>query len=123
MSNGLTDEQIIAALISTDTIGAAADSLQVSRQCIYNRMSSGQFQALYQSARADILRTAVHSLNTNLQQAIETTAAIMQAPDTNAATRLQAARIIIDNACRFIERLAAVELQNKEQARDSMFEL
>lgn len=104
-----TDEQIIAALLAGGTIKAAAAACGVSERTIYDRMYNGDFQALYKAAKADLMRQAVVSLNSQLQAAINTVAEIMSDSNNNAAVRLQAAQTIINNAAKFAQRLQANE--------------
>ena len=105
----VTDEQIIAALLTGGTIKDAAAAAGVSERTIYDRMNQGDFQALYKAAKADLIRAAVFSLNGKVQAAIDTVAAIMQDDNNNAAVRLQAAQTILTNAGKFAARLQADE--------------
>lgn len=100
-----TDEQIIAALLAHGTIRAAAAACSVSERTIYDRMNTGDFQALYKAAKADLIRAAVFNINNQLQGAIDTVVKIMQDEEVNAATRLQAAQTILGNAGKFAQRL------------------
>ena len=104
-----TDEQIIAALLACGTIRATADKMGLSERAIYDRMNTGDFQALYKSAKADLIRSAVFSINNQLQAAIDTAAEIMTDKDNNPAVRLQAAQTILNNACKFANRLQGEE--------------
>lgn len=104
-----SDEQIIAALMTGGTIKAAAAAVGMSERAVYDRMNRGEFQALYKSAKADIVRAATISINSRLQDAIDTVAGIMQDTDNNPAVRLQAAQTIINNAAKFATRLQGDE--------------
>lgn len=95
---GVSDEAIAAAIIETGSQRAAAKALKVSEKTIYNRLSDGNFRAVYANAKAEILRNAVHKLNAKLDKAIETTAEIMDEKSNPPQVRLQAARMIIDGA-------------------------
>ena len=90
----ISDEQIIAALLTHGTIKEAAAAVDLSERAIYDRMNTGEFQELYKAAKADLLRSAVLRLNSHLLKAIDTTAELM---DSNGgvvkpAIRLQAAQ-------------------------------
>ena len=93
-----TDEQIIAALLTNGTIQAAAAAVGLSPRTIYDRMNSGDFQALYKAAKADLIRAAVFNLNNQVQAAINTVIEVMQDGSNNPAIRLQAAQTILNNA-------------------------
>lgn len=110
-----TDEQIIAALLANGTLRAAAAAVGVSERTIYDRMSDGEFQALYKAAKADLIRAAVFNLNRQLQAAIDTVVQIMQDENNSAATRLQAAQTILNNAGKFAQRLQSNEAEVIDQ--------
>ena len=118
-----TDEQIIAALLNTGTIKQAAKKVNVSERTIYDRMNSGEFQALYKAAKADLIRAAVFSINDKLQEAITTVAEIMADKDNNPAIRLQAAQTILNNAGKFTQRLQDSETIAERQVDSNRFNL
>ncbi|MCD8050128.1 MAG: hypothetical protein LUE89_00410 [Clostridiales bacterium] len=105
----VSDEQVIAALMSSGSVAAAATACGLAPRTIYDRMRKPEFQEAYQTAKSDIVRDAVNHLNRQLAAAIETIAEIMQDEEAGAGTRLQAAKMILDNAGRFADRLEAGE--------------
>ena len=111
----ISDEQIIAALLDHGTIRAAAQAAGISERTLYDRMNRGEFQALYKSAKADLIRAAVLNINRQLQAAIDTVVEIMQDDSNNAAIRLQAAQTILNNAGKFAQRLQADESRTEAQ--------
>ena len=111
----ISDEQIIAALLNHGTIKAAAGAVGMSERALYERMSKGEFQALYKAAKADLIRAAVLNINRQLQAAIDTVVEVMQDTENNPAVRLQAAQTILNNAGKFAQRLAANEAQTEAQ--------
>lgn len=117
----VSDEQIIAALLHNGTIRAAAAAAGISERSIYDRMNSGEFQALYRAAKADLIRAAVFSLSSQLQAAISTVVEIMQDRENNPATRLQAAQTILNNAGRFAQRLQEDENETAAQVESNRF--
>lgn len=119
----VSDEQIIAALLNSGTIKAAAAAAGVSERTVYDRMNEGGFQALYKAAKADLIRAAVFSLNSKVQAAIDTVAAVMQDENNNAAVRLQAAQTILNNAGKFAQRLQADETSVITQVESNTFSL
>ena len=116
-----TDEQIIAALLSTGTIQAAAAAVGLSPRTIYDRMNSGDFQALYKAAKADLIRAAVFNINNQLQAAINTVIEVMQDESNNPAIRLQAAQTILNNAGKFAQRLQTDETSVTMQLESNRF--
>lgn len=105
----VSDEQIIAALISNNSIQAAAEACGISSRAIYDRMGYRDFKAMYSAARADIIREAVMSMNSRLTEATETIFNIMNDTGNPPATRLAAARVMLDNAAKFMDRLALAD--------------
>lgn len=103
------DEQIIAALISNNSIQAAAEACGISPRTIYDRMGYRDFKAMYSAARADIIRAAVVNMNSRLSEATETIFNIMHDTGNPPATRLAAARVMLDNAAKFMDRLALAD--------------
>lgn len=118
---GISDEELIAALISTGTIREAAQAAGIGERTLYARMKSGEFQALYKAAKADTIRAAVNALNGRIQAAIDTIAEIMEAQDINPATRLQAAQTILNHAGRFADRLQEAEAKTIQQQEQNDF--
>ena len=117
----ISDEQIIAALLDKGTIKAAAAAVGLSERALYDRMSKGDFQALYKSAKADLIRAAVLNLNRQLQAAIDTVCEVMQDESNNAAVRLQAAQTILNNAGKFAQRLQVDETSVQAQQEANKF--
>ena len=120
-TKNVSDETIIAALLANGTIKAAAAAAGVSERTVYDRMNTGDFQALYKAAKADLIRAAVFSLNGKINAAIDTVAAIMEDESNNVAVRLQAAQTILNNAGRFAQRLQADETSVAVQIENNQF--
>lgn len=116
-----TDEQIIAALLSTGTIQAAAAAVGLSPRTVYTRMQAGDFQALYKAAKADLIRAAVFNINNQVQAAINTVIEVMQDGNNNPAIRLQAAQTILNNAGKFAQRLQTDETSVTMQLESNRF--
>jgi hypothetical protein len=107
--SAVSDEQIIAALISSGTITEAATAAGISARTIYERMTHKEFKAAYTAAKSDILRHAVFNMDSKLTDAVDTIAEIMQDESTPPATRLQAAQMLIQNAEKCSQRLQSLE--------------
>ena len=116
-----SDEQIIAALLQHGTMKAAAAAAGISERALYDRMNSGEFQALYKAAKADLVRSAVFNINSKLQAAIDTVTEVMSDPENNAAVRLQAAQTILNNAGKFAQRLQMDEARVISQIESNGF--
>lgn len=117
----VSDEQITAALLTTGTIKAAAAAVGISERTIYDRMNDGEFQAVYKAAKADLMRAAVFKINGQLQAAVDTIAEIMTDKENSAATRLQAAQAILNNAGKFMQRLQDDENATRAQVNQNEY--
>ena len=93
-----SDEETAAAILATDTLQEAAESLEISPRALYDRMNRPSFVQLYTEARQDILRSAVIAVTNKLTEATNTVTEIMQDQDNPPSVRLQAAKLIIDAA-------------------------
>lgn len=119
----ISDEQIISALLNHGTLKATAAALKISERALYDRMNTGEFQGLYKSARADLLRQAVNKINAQLEAAVDTVAEIMANKDNNPAVRLQAAQTLLNNVAKFTERLQKSEAAVISQEENNRFGL
>lgn len=120
-AKAISDEQIIAALLTHRTIKEAAAAAGISERAIYDRMNAGSFQALYKAAKSDLMRSAAIDLQAHINAAIDTIAEIMTNKDNNAAIRLQAAQTILNNAAKFTQRLTEQEAAAIMQAEANRY--
>lgn len=102
----VSDEQIIAALLANHSIGKAAEAVGMNPRTIYKRMGTPTFKAAYSAARADLVRQAVADLNGQMALAVATLVEIMTDAEAPAGARVQAARLLMDNAAKFSDRVA-----------------
>ena len=116
----VSDEEIIAALMSSGSIARAAEMTGISPRTMYDRMGTRDFKAAYSAAKADVVRQAVLSMNRNLSAAVEVVTGIMNDDNNPAGVRLQAAKLFLENAARFTDRLADADRYTAEQATDPM---
>lgn len=113
----VSDEQIIAALLQHGTIKDAAAAAGISTRAIYDRMQDREFSAAYMTAKNDIMRQAVFSMNEKLAAAVDAVADIMTDKKNNAAVRLQAAQTLLNNAGKYAETLEKAEKAAAHEAR------
>lgn len=109
MSKKITDEAVVSALITNGTMKAAAASVGLTERALYDRMKERPFIALYQQAKADIVRQATHDINSRLGAALEVVIEIMENKDNRPEIRLQAADKIFQYSDRFAKRLSMDE--------------
>lgn len=101
----VSTEEIVAALIQSGSIAQAANLTGIAPRTIYDRMTRSEFKAAYSAAKADIMRAAVLEMNRRLSEAVEVITDIMHDKSNPAGTRLQAAKMLIDGAAKFTDRL------------------
>lgn len=116
----VSDEQIIAALLNSGSIQQAAALTGIAPRTIYDRMGYREFKAAYSAAKADIVRQATLTLNRNLSAAVDVVTGIMNDDENPAAIRLQAAKMIIENAAKFADRLNSADNYTADQASSPM---
>ena len=118
--SAVSDEQIIAALMGSGSIAQAAEMTGIAPRTIYDRMGFRDFQAAYSAAKADIVRQAVLTMNRNLSAAVDTVTGIMNDDGNTPAIRLQAAKLLLENAARFTDRLSEADRITADKATDPM---
>ena len=92
----VSDEAIIAALLTSNSIKAAADALQISPRTIYERMQSKRFMMHYEDRKGELINSAVKRLHEKLEQAMNVLGDILEDPEVSPATRLQAVKLTFD---------------------------
>ena len=107
--SAVTDEEIIAALMTNSTIKKAAEAVNLSERSIYDRMAEDDFKTAYKGIRTALLRNALISLQGKAEKAAETITKIMDDEENSPGVRLQAARMILDNVCKFTIKLQETE--------------
>ena len=115
----ISDEEIIAALMGSSSIAEAAAAAGISQRAIYDRMGTRDFKAAYSAAKSDIVRQAVVSMNRSLSAAVDVVTEIMNNKEAPAGNRLQAARMIIENAGKFADRMEAADARTGELAENA----
>ncbi|MBR4908265.1 MAG: hypothetical protein IKZ43_04550 [Acidaminococcaceae bacterium] len=118
----VSDEEIVSALLQSGSIAQAATLTGIGQRTLYDRMGTREFKAAYSAAKSDIVRSAVLAMNRNLSAAVDAVTGIMNDEENPAGIRLQAAKMIIENAAKFSERLAAADEQTAKMAAPNPFE-
>lgn len=105
----VSNEELIAAILSSRTLTEAANKAGISLRTLQERMHEHEFRLAYTDAKSEVLRAAVQATNAHLTEAIETVADIMKDKTTNPAVRMQAAQTIINQSVKIIDRLQIAE--------------
>ena len=105
----MTDEALIAAMISNPTIKAAAKAAGCSESVIYQRLKKRDFVEMLKAYRTEILRSTVSEVQKNINNAVETIVSIMQDSKVAPQQRLNAAEMIIRQHRELTQELANSE--------------
>ena len=116
----VSDEEIIAALLSSGSIQDAAQAVGIAPRTIYDRIGTRDFRAVYSAAKSDIIRQAVFSMCGNIAAAVNVIIGIMNNEENPAGTRLSAAKLLLDNAGKFTDRLSEADKTTAEMAEPAM---
>lgn len=104
MAKNVTNEQLVAALLNTDTIRKAAEVVGLTERAIYARMKQPEFQEIYNQARSDLLNAATARLQSYTSKAITTLVAVMDDDNAAAQVKINAAVNILLYCLRFTEK-------------------
>ena len=109
------DEKLLTALLTTSTISSAAEMAGVTEKTIRNRLSDPNFRAEYERRQSMTLDAACKALQAAMTDAVDVLTSIMKETDTSPATRISAARSVLDYGVKLTEltdlaaRVAALE--------------
>lgn len=103
MNKTISNEKIIAALLSTESKRAAAKVLGIRPQTLAARMNDDVFQELYKKAKKDLIKESITSIQAKTGRAIEIIYEIADNPEIAPQIRLNAAETIIRYSHKFTE--------------------
>jgi AcrR family transcriptional regulator len=94
-------ENVIACLLSSDTISQAASAAGISESTIYNYLRNAEFQKQYREVKQQIVSQAASSISTMTRPAIdEMFHLLLNSKSDN--TRLKAAELIINYSLQLV---------------------
>lgn len=99
----LTDDEVVAALLSTDTNAAAAQKLGITERTLYLRMNKGAVKPKLEKAQTQILDECLSEMRKHLREAAEITVEIMKNQAVSPQVRLNAADLLQKNFLRLSE--------------------
>lgn len=97
------DEKILSALIGNKTIGADAVAAGVSERTIYSRLADDAFRAEYERRQSMTLDATCKALQEAMTDAVNVLTSIMKEIDTSPATRIMAAKSVLDYGVKLTE--------------------
>ena len=116
----INDQQILAALIASGSIRAAAKNAGVAESTIRNRLNDPGFREMYDKAKGEILTEACDALSARLTLAVDGLSSILEDAESPATAKISAADSVLRHGLRYIEaanilrRLDALEAAQEE---------
>lgn len=109
MRKTITNEEIIITLLSSESIRAAAKSLNIQEKTLYHRIKDDKFKTEYRQARAELVKTASAKLQSRLSTAIDVITEIMTDESAPPQVRLNAAELIVKRSLSLFETVDIIE--------------
>ena len=97
------NEQILAALVATGSVRAAAKAVGVSENTIRTRLNDPNFRAEYEKAKSEILTEACDALAARLTLAVDVLCEVLDSDATPATVKVSAADSILRQGLRYVE--------------------
>ena len=91
-------EEAIVALISTSSIGAAAEAAGVGRTTLWRWLRDDGFRSAYMAKRREVMSQATARLQQLTGEAAEVFGSVMNDPGASAHARVMAARAVFELA-------------------------
>jgi hypothetical protein len=108
-------EQAIAALLSAQTIKAAAAECGVAEVTLWRWLQSDEFAAAYRTARRQVVEKAITEIQGAASKAVATL--IRNLDSTDGSVEVRAANSILDRAVRGVEIIELTERIEKLETR------
>ena len=112
-------EQALAALLTSPTIRAASQKCGIAERTINGYIrEDAEFRQAYDEHRQAIIREASEKMTSAFNAAVDTLCEVMGNDENNAATRVTAAKAIIEHGMKLFE--ITDILQQLQDIRDSI---
>lgn len=118
-------EQAIVALLEAPTVREAAERVSISPTTLYKWMSLPEFDRAYRQARREAMAVAIARLQRASSEAVRTLEEVMADVEATPASRVTAARAVLDLALKATEieqieeRLTIIEKQVELYAKQA----
>jgi hypothetical protein len=101
----LTPKQIkaIEALLICDNIEASAKKVNIAKSTLYRWLKNEMFQSEFRKAKFRLLSDAITALQRASTTAVNVLCEVMNSKETPAGTRVNASRIVLEQAIRCTE--------------------
>jgi hypothetical protein len=105
----ISDERMIEALITTESITKCAEVLGCNRKSIYDRLKKPEFYAKLQQQRKDSFALATSKVTNAQEQAVQTLIDIMNSADASDGCRIRACQIILDTCVKVTQQVDVID--------------
>src|SRR5437867_1028189 len=95
-------EQTIAALLTRDSITAAAAGCGVAEATVHRWLKDTDFQQSYREARRTIVQHAIAKVQRATAEAVDALRGVMQDRDAPASAKVSAAKAILETAMKAV---------------------
>ena len=116
MAKNIPDEVIVAELLNSVSIRAAAKKLGLQEKTIYKRMKQPEFDKLYANARKEVVEQATARLQNFANQAVSCLALVMSKQEYAPQVRINAADAILRYCLKFSEKADITDRIDKLEA-------
>lgn len=99
----ISNEKILAALVATGSVRAAAKAVGVSETTVRARLNDPDFRAQYETAKGAVLEEACDCLSARLTSAVDALSSVLDADSTPANAKITAADAILRHGLRYVE--------------------
>ena len=116
MAKNIPDEVIVAELLSSVSIRAAAKKLGLQERTVYDRMKKPEFKKLYADAKAEVISHATARLQNFANQAVSCLALVMSKKEYAPQVRINAADCLLRYCLKFSEKADITDKIDKLEA-------
>ena len=103
MGRKVSRERAIAILVAEPNVKAAAAIMNVTEQTLHRWLKDPDFTLRLAEAQKSVTRRVIRSVISRAERAVETLDTIMSSSETPAASRVSAARCVLEFTMRAIE--------------------
>ncbi len=100
----VTDEMIVAALVSCQSNKKAAQKLGITERSLYRRLQSEELQRKLREAQNVLIDAAIMEMKRNLQSSVSVIVSVMNNMECSPQVRINAADMIQRNYLKLSER-------------------
>lgn len=114
----MTDEKLIAALISTPTVREAAKQAGVSESAVYKKLRNYTFRTELSKQRALLLEDVRTAIQAHLMEAVTAIGEIITNKETAPQTRLNACECLVRLSFKLNDRVIADTNRSRTKAEE-----